>query len=161
MCGMGPADAPGMVDGASWTIPGKSSLMRRFILMLTSMGLQRDPDQFLARSMETFAEVDGQLLEQPELAKVFVAGMQEAFRSGIGGANHEAGLYTKPWGFQLQKIAAEVHLWHGELDNNVPISVGRFVADAIPSCNARFYEEEGHLTLPHHRMKEILGALVA
>jgi hypothetical protein len=70
-------------------------------------------------------------------------------------------LYTKPWGFQLQKIAAEVHLWHGELDNNVPISVGRFVADAIPSCNARFYEEEGHLTLPHHRMKEILGALVA
>ena len=161
VCGMGPADAPGTADGASWTIPGKSSLLRRFILMLTSMGLQRDPDQFLARSMETFAEVDGQLLEQPELAKAFVEGMQEAFRSGIGGANYEAGLYRKPWGFQLQEIATEVHLWHGGLDNNVPISVGRFVADAIPNCNARFYEEEGHLTLPHNQMKEILGALVA
>ena len=35
------------------------------------------------------------------------------------------------------------------------------LADAIPNCNARFYEDEGHLTLPHNRMKEILGALVA
>ena len=129
--------------------------------MLTSMGLQRDPDQFLARSMETFAAVDGQLLEQPELAQAFVEGMQGAFRSGIGGANHEAGLYTKPWGFQLQEIAAEVHLWHGGLDNNVPVSVGRYVADAIPNCNGRFYEEEGHLALPHNRMLEILRTLVA
>ena len=161
VCGMGPSDAPGMVDGTSWTIPGKSSLMRRFILMLTSMGLQRDPDQFMSRSRETFSEPDRQLLDQPELARVFVEGMQEAFRSGIGGANHEAGLYTQPWGFQLQEIAAEVHLWHGELDNNVPISVGRYVADAIPDCNARFYEGEGHLALPHNRMLEILSTLVA
>ena len=160
VCGMGPADAPGMQDGSSWAIPGQFSLMRRLILMLTSMGLSRDPDQFLSRSLETFSEPDRQLLDQAELAQVFVEGMQEAFRSGIGGANHEAGLYTQPWGFQLQEIDAEVHLWHGGLDNNVPISVGRFVADAIPNCNARFYEEDGHLTLPHNRMKEILGALV-
>ena len=127
VCGMGPSDAPGMKDGTSWTLPGKILRTRRVILMLTSMGLQRDPDQFMSRSMETFSEPDRLLLDQPELAQVFIGGMQEAFRSGIGGANHEAGLYTQPWAFQLQEIAAGVHLWHGESDSNVPISVGRWL----------------------------------
>jgi pimeloyl-ACP methyl ester carboxylesterase len=107
------------------------------------------------------SEVDGQLLEQPELARLFVAGLQEAFRSGIGGVHQDAALYTRPWGFLLKDIPAEVHLWHGGQDKNVPVSVGQYVAGAIPNSNARFYEEEGHLTLPHNRMKEILGALVA
>jgi len=47
------------------------------------------------------------------------------------------------------------------LDSNVPISVGRFVADAFPNGSARFYEEEGHLALPHSRLEEILSALLA
>lgn len=159
VCGMGPSDAPGMVEGASWTLPGQPSIIRRFILMLTSMGLQRDPDQFLSRSKETLSEPDRQLLDQPELAELFVGGLQEAFRSGVGGANRDATLYAKPWGFRLQELTAEVHLWHGGQDANVPVSVGHHVADAIPNCNASFYHKEGHLTLPHNRMKEVLTAL--
>jgi pimeloyl-ACP methyl ester carboxylesterase len=159
--GMGPPGAPGMKDGASWTLPGTPSLIRRFVLMLTAMGLQRDPDQFLSRSKEAFSELDARLLEQPDLAQVFVAGLQEAFRSGVGGANRDAALCTQPWGFQLQDIAAEVHLWHGEQDANVPVSVGHSVAQAIPNCNATFYEEEGHLTLARNRITGILGKLVS
>jgi pimeloyl-ACP methyl ester carboxylesterase len=161
VCGMGLPDAPGMKDGASWTLPGTPSLIRLFVLMLTAMGLQRDPDQFLSRSKEAFSEPDARLLEQPDLAQAFVAGLQDAFRSGVGGANRDAALYTQPWGFQLQDIAAEVHLWHGEQDANVPVSVGHSVAQALPNCNATFYEEEGHLTLARNRITGILGKLVS
>jgi hypothetical protein len=112
-------------------------------------------------SLETFSERDARLLAQPELAQVFVAGLQEAFRAGIGGANRDAALYAQPWGFQLQDIAAEVHLWHGGQHANVPVPVGHQVAQAIPKCNARFYEEEGHLTLACNRITEILGTLVS
>jgi pimeloyl-ACP methyl ester carboxylesterase len=122
-------------------------------------GLQRDPDRFLAQSKETMSEPDGQLLDQPEMAKLFVAGLQEAFRSGVGGANRDATLYTKPWGFRLRELSAEVHLWHGGQDKNVPISVAHHVAKAIPNHNAKFYPAEGHLTLPHNRMREILTTL--
>jgi pimeloyl-ACP methyl ester carboxylesterase len=160
VCGMGPRDAPGMKDGASWTLPGKPSILRRFILMLTSMGLQRDPDQFLSKSKETISKPDGQLLDQPELATIFINGMREAFRNGVGAANHEATLYTRPWGFNLGDISTEVYLWHGEQDLNVPASVGRYVADAIPDCQAAFLEREGHFTLPYEHMHEILSILV-
>ncbi len=161
VCGMGPADAPGMKDGVSWTLPGQPSLIRRMVLMMTVLGLRRDPDQFLSRSKEMLANVDGQLLDQSEVAEVFIAGLQEAFRAGVGGVHQEAALYTRPWGFRLEEIASEVHLWHGGLDQNVPVSVAQYVAGAIPDCKARFHEEEGHLTLPHNRMKEILSSLVA
>lgn len=160
VCGMGSSDAPGMKDGVSWTIPGMPSIFRRVILMLTSMGLRRDPDQFISKSKETLSELDRQLLDQPEMAAFFIEGMREAFRYGIRGANQEAALYTRPWGFKFQDITAEVHLWHGEQDLNVPVSVGRYVAAAIPNCNARIHEMEGHLTLPHNNIREILRVLV-
>ena len=52
------------------------------------------------------------------------------------------------------------YLWHGENDNNVPVSVGRYVADAIPNCRAIFVEDEGHFSLPYHHMREFLNVLV-
>lgn len=63
------------------------------------MGLKRDPAQFLDRRRATVSEPDRQLLSNPVLASCFIDGMREAFRSGIKGANHEAVLYTRPWGY--------------------------------------------------------------
>jgi len=161
VCGMGPSEAPGMKDGSSWTIPGTPSIIRRGVLMLTSMGIQRDPDQFISKSKETFPEPDQQLLDQPALAASFLDGMRGAFQQGIKGANQEAAIYTRPWGFNLQDIQTDVHLWHGEQDLNVPISVGRYVAETIPNCEASFYETEGHLTLPRNHIRDIMSTLIA
>ena len=131
------------------------------ILQLTAMGLQRDPETFQARSKETLAEADRTLLEQPEVAEAYIAGLREAFRSGTSGANRDAQLYAKPWGFRLEEIAAEVHLWHGEEDLKVPVSAGRAVAGAIPGRSATFFKGEAHLTVPHNQIAEILNALIA
>lgn len=160
--GMGPVDAPGAKDGESWTYPGKGSLTRRLILMLTAMGLQKKPEQFTAKMEESLEGPDKQLsLDKPELLRGIVATFGEALRSGIAGAHHDAGLYTRPWGFELEDISAEVHLWHGEQDPNVLVSVGRYVADAIPNCHATVLENEGHVTLISTHIGDILRTLVA
>ncbi|MFC2004784.1 alpha/beta fold hydrolase [Chloroflexota bacterium] len=96
VCGMGPAEAPGSKEGVAWTFPGKPSLIRGLIMKLSSMGIQKNPDQFLARSKEVLSESDRLLLDQPNLAKAYIDTIGESFRSGIGGANHEATLYTHP-----------------------------------------------------------------
>jgi pimeloyl-ACP methyl ester carboxylesterase len=160
VCSMGPHDAPGARDGTSWTLPDMNPIKRRLMLKLTAFGMNRDPDQFLERSRATFSEPDRNLLDEPELASVFIDGVREAFLGGIKGANLEAGLYTRPWGFELSAIDAEVHLWHGAQDYNVPISIGRCVAEALPDCQANFLEEEGHLTLPRHHLADILATLM-
>ena len=160
--GMGPVDAPGTKDGTSWTYPGKGSVTRRLLLMMTSMGLRKKPDQFSSNMKESFKGPDKELaLENPEMLNGVVETFGEALRPGIAGAHYEAGLYTHPWGFRLEDIAAEVHLWHGEQDDDVPISVGRYVADAIPNCHATFLKDEAHISLPHNHIREILKILVA
>jgi pimeloyl-ACP methyl ester carboxylesterase len=146
ICGMGPADAPGMKDGVSWSIPGKLAPMRRIILALTAMGIEKDPDKFLASSKDTMAPVDAQFLDAPQASDAFVAGLAEAFRNGTGGAAADAALYRRPWGFGLDEVSVSVRLWHGELDENVSVSVARYIADALPDCEATYLPNDGHLT---------------
>ena len=137
--------------------------MRRVALMLMSFGLRRKPERFISEMHDAMNGPDkALLLARSELAKDMIdLAFAEAFRPGIAGVHHEAGLYAQPWGFRLQDITAEVHLWHGEEDENVPVSVGHYVANAIPNCHARFVEDEGHLSLPYKCVREYLGVLVA
>jgi len=117
---------------------------------MMSLGLRMKPDkvkdQFVSQGQERLPEPDRVLMEKPEFMQTLIDSLQEQFRSGIAGVHHEATLYARPWRFRLQDINAEVHLWHGDLDRSVPVSVGRYVADAIPNCHARFIENEGHMS---------------
>jgi pimeloyl-ACP methyl ester carboxylesterase len=161
--GMGPADAPGVKDGPAWFAAGKSSWVRRLMLILMSFGLRKKPEKFISKMHEAMTGPDkALLLAKPQLAGQVVENQfVEAFRSGVEGVHHEAGLFARPWGFRLQDITAEVHLWHGGKDNNVAVSVGHFVAGAIPNCQAIFHDDEGHLSLVYNHMRDILNVLVA
>jgi len=160
--GMGPADAPGSTEGTAWTFPGKNSLMRRLILALTAMGIKKKPERIESQMIEGLKGPDKILfLENPTLAKRITESWQAALQSGITGTNHEAVLYKCPWEFQLQDIKAEVYLWHGDKDDNVPISVGRYLADNVPHCHANFIENEGHFSLAYHNMEKILNTITS
>ena len=166
VCGMGPAEAEGAKQGSSWTYAGKGTLARNAMLKLTALGLQRDPEEFqsrfIAQARATLPPVDVQLLEDEEFAREFLSlTFKEALRNGIKGASHDAKLYARPWGFKLEEIGCEVHLWHGEQDRQVLPSVGRHVAGAIPNCQATFLADEGHLSLPRNQLRTILETLLS
>lgn len=158
---MGPSNAPQMKEGISWTIPGKSFINRKILLMLFNLGLQRDPAKFVTRSKAQFPEPDRIILDKPEVAQIYIDMLREAFRSGASGVDYEAQLYKGLWGFELKNITSKVNLWHGELDENVPFSVGHYLADEIPNCQATFYKEEAHLSTAYNHIREILGVLVS
>ena len=161
VCGMGPPAAPGATQGGSWTLPGKASPLRRLLLIMMAQTVRSRPERMEPQFLESLSEPDRKLLqEQPQLLKMSLDSWREAFRSGTAGVQHDAALYTRPWGFNLQDIQTEVHLWHGENDNNVPASVGHYAAEAIPNCQAKFYAGEGHFSLPVNHMREILHILV-
>lgn len=64
-----------------------------------------------------------------------------------------------PWGFSPAAIQVKTHLWQGEQDVNVPLPMGKYLARAIPDCQARFLPNEGHLMTLNH-WPEIVSALV-
>ena len=106
-------------------------------------------------------EPDRQLFSTPDIKRFLVEEAAEAFRQGANGPAWEGKLlFGKPWGFVLEDISMEnVHLWHGELDANVPVSMGRAMAERIPNCKATFYPHEAHLSLLLNHIDEILMTL--
>ncbi len=95
----------------------------------------------------------------PELVEGLEANFQQAFRRGSKGFAWDLRLaFAAAWGFELDEITVPVHLWHGGLDKNVPVTDGRYLAMAIPDCRATFSPNEGHL-LYLDRASEILTAV--
>jgi pimeloyl-ACP methyl ester carboxylesterase len=86
--------------------------------------------------------------------------VREATRQGMRGAFHESLLTVTEPGFLLQEIQMPVLLWHGEADQNIPVEMARAMASIVPQCEARFYPDEGHLSLFKKHAEEILRALV-
>ena len=162
--GVGPFDVPGATEGMSRQNRLIFGMARRLPWLvslpywLMAQGARRFPDRVTSLMLRSLPEPDKAVLARPEIRALFIEDTAEAFRSGGRGAAWESVLYARPWGFRLEDITMEVHLWQGEEDVNVPPSMGRYQAEAIPNCRPTFYPGEGHLLIVD-RMEEILAAL--
>jgi pimeloyl-ACP methyl ester carboxylesterase len=91
------------------------------------------------------AEGDRWVLEDVGLADGFYASAREAVRQGaVGSASDWIALLT-PWGFALEEIEPEVHLWHGAQDDLVKLDDFERVADLIPNSTLTTWPDVGHL----------------
>ncbi|MBI4570960.1 MAG: alpha/beta hydrolase [Chloroflexi bacterium] len=166
IAGVGPFDVPDATVGMSQGNRFLFGLARRMPWLarppMSLMGFvaRHFADRMMRTMIRSMPEPDQAALARPEMLAMFKKDSVEAFRSGSRGAAWELVMYSRSWGFRLEEITMEVHLWQGELDKNVPPSMGRYQAGAIPNCRATFYAGEGHYSLPVNHLEEILGALV-
>jgi pimeloyl-ACP methyl ester carboxylesterase len=164
--GLGPFDAPEAKEGMSgqnrllFSAANKAPWLISPVMWLMGEGIRRFPDRMMSMMMKALPECDQAVLARPEAVAIFKEDAVEAYRHGSRGATWETVMAARPWGFRLEDIGMKVHLWHGELDTNVPPAMGRYQASAIPDCEATFYADEGHMSLVMNRMEEIFGALV-
>jgi pimeloyl-ACP methyl ester carboxylesterase len=118
------------------------------------------PRQFAAGATSVLAAADRDMVaSDPEFQQGFVRMVREATRQGMRGAFHESLLTVTEPGFRLQEIRMPVLLWHGEADQNIPVEMARAMASIVPQCEARFYPDEGHLSLFKKHTEEILRVL--
>jgi len=120
-----------------------------------------DAENFWLKFSEKMPKPDKKAVLNPQVFRLLGEELFEAFRQGADGPNYERELYLRDWGFKLQDISPTVgvHLWHGELDVNVPICMGRAVGKAIPNCKTEFYAYEGHYSTILNHLEEIITFL--
>jgi pimeloyl-ACP methyl ester carboxylesterase len=116
-------------------------------------------EQMLASLADRLPECDKQVLALPEVQATFRLALSEAFRQGMSGWAWDSWIHARPWGFRVEAIVVPTYLWHGELDQAVPIENGRYLAGAISTCLATFYPDAGHL-IPPQCWEAIFTALV-
>jgi pimeloyl-ACP methyl ester carboxylesterase len=164
LSGIGPVDLPGATDGmlvfnrVSLWLSRNLRPLHDAVIALTVRALRRNPERAIARALAGLPAPDRALLADPAFKGVMLADMVEAVARGSRGMADEMALFGRSWGFRLEDIRTRVHLWHGELDRNCPVSMGRAVARAIPDCVAKFVPDAGHMFMVQ-RVDEVLKAL--
>jgi pimeloyl-ACP methyl ester carboxylesterase len=69
--------------------------------------------------------------------------------------------YLKPWGFDPRDITVPVELWQAELDVNVPIQHGKWLAEHIPNSTFHLMPQESHVGGLVNYEKEITDSAIA
>lgn len=117
------------------------------IVNVIARSVGRWPGFFFA-VMKFFSSLDdSRILSKAEVKRLFLHNFREATFQGGAGAIDDFFILTKPWGFKLEEIKANITLWHGEDDKHVPISMGRYIGSKIPEVKERFVPGRGHLMI--------------
>jgi pimeloyl-ACP methyl ester carboxylesterase len=112
-----------------------------------------DPQRFTQGMSRRLPEADRlttqRLLARPGAQPAFIEDLRESYRQGTTTMAADLLRYTRPWGFGLDQVTTPVHLWHGEQDPKVPITVARQLAASLPRCHTHF-GTGGHLMACDH-----------
>jgi pimeloyl-ACP methyl ester carboxylesterase len=159
--------SPLSFDGATRGMPapvrlvlwlgGHAPVMTRpYVAMMAKMAVNK-PDTFAKGISSILPEDESALLDTPRFDGFF-ENIGEMVKHGSKGAYWDARVFLGDWGFDCADIEMPVSLFYGTADQNVPIQMGEYYRDAIPSTEATFYEGEGHFIM-YSRATEILNSL--
>jgi pimeloyl-ACP methyl ester carboxylesterase len=115
----------------------------------------------LSRVSRRWPEPDRRALEIPGVRELMAASLVEGLRQGARGAALDGALLGRPWGLDLSKTdLPATYLWHGELDDQVPVARVRALAQEIPHAQPVFYPSDAHISTIVNHGDEIVGSLV-
>lgn len=138
----------------------KPWLSRLFLWMVMGVMPRIAPNRFTAQANSLLPPPDRPIVaNDPLFQQGFIRMVREAMKQGTRGAFHESLLSVTDFGFRLQAIQTPILLWHGEADQNVPVEMARFAESVIPKCEAKYYPNEGHLSLFKKHAEEIIRTL--
>ncbi|KST66372.1 hypothetical protein BC008_26245 [Mastigocoleus testarum BC008] len=103
------------------------------------------PQGFMKSLESSMSVADKLLAADEELAQFYADDIAEGFRQGVRGPADDAIILYGEWGFRVEEIKIEVHLFHGEEDRFAPYSYAAYFDEKIPQTKLNRYPKEGHL----------------
>jgi pimeloyl-ACP methyl ester carboxylesterase len=164
--GVGPVTEPGFDGGMEGFNRGLVQLAHAIptallpLFAVQELMVRRWPEKALQLAKKRMAEPDAALLGRPNVRAVFLEDVRRSSGSSARAATQDFELFVREWGFRLADIAVPVHVWHGDVDKNVPFAHGQYMAGAIPGARFHACPGEGHLLVIGH-LGEILRTVSA
>ena len=161
--GVGPTDSPDIIEdlyterkAAVFIARNTPWLLRLSIWLFQNP--RRNPEKYFQKILAKCSHTDREILTRAEIKSLLISGWIEGTRYGMKGFAREGIIFSKSWGFQMEDIGMNVHIWHGDQDSSVPITIAKLVAKRIPQCEFHILVGEGHFLLFDH-WSEILTTL--
>jgi pimeloyl-ACP methyl ester carboxylesterase len=132
----------------------------RIVEAETSQLLKADPETMVRTWHSLLCAADAAVLTT-DFAHFALRSVREGMGERRDGLIDDDMAFITPWGFELSQIRIPVLLMHGEQDQMVPVSHGKWLADKIPNVEVRFLPDDGHLTLSLRRIPEVHAWLLS
>ena len=171
LVGIAPLDASGLdwfvgmdpqnVQEFGWARQGEQVLHRE-LARLAAEDLERiaaDPAKLLSDDWQ-LDSADRDVLARPDVQRVVLEMVREAYRPGVWGWVDDDLAFLKPWGFELTEIAVPTEIRYGAKDVLVPAAHGAWLAEHVPGAQVFVEEAAGHLADPD-KILELLRRLVS
>ncbi len=116
--------------------------------------LTSNPGELAEMWKSLLSRVDAEAVTE-EFAKFLFSSMRAGVEPQSAGWIDDDIAFISPWGFEPSDIGVPVMVLHGEQDQFVPFSHGRWLAGSIPGAEPRLSADDGHLSLYVHRIAEV------
>lgn len=165
VCPLGPLD---VADGKAGMLPQDRILLAlaryaaplaRAVIRMLVHWMRQEPDRYLRFMLAGMKPPDRDLFADSWYRALMLESTAEALRQGGRGPARELTLIARSWDFGLEDVRMPVGLWQGLADQILPAAMARRLAAALPACNARYFPEEGHLSLVARHIGEVLADL--
>lgn len=165
VAGPAPFDRPLAMEGVNrdyrnaYSMAGWPSWVLLPLMTLHDQAVRNNPRRAFNALLAHSSPDDRAVLSDPVIGAQVQNYRKEASRQGVLGMVREAQILVSPWGFDLEEIRTEVHLWYWEGDNIVPPQMGRYLQSRLPRAVPHFFPRGGHFSI-FTQWKEILTSLV-
>ena len=103
------------------------------------------PNFYMKMAEAEMTSSDRLILEDKQIAELFMRNQQEALEQGTEGAIQDLEVQWAPWSFSLKDIQVPVYIYQGKKDTFVPWKFGEHLGETIPGASLTLIPNAGHL----------------
>ncbi len=103
------------------------------------------PNFYMKMAEAEMPEPDRAILQDKQIAELFMRNQQEALKQGVEGAIQDLEVQWAPWPFSLKDISVPVYIYQGQKDTFVPWPFAEHMARTIPDATLTLKPDSGHL----------------
>lgn len=127
-------------------LAGRDTLERYIEPLVPGILNATDPKALVEEMRSLLCPADVAVIKE-DYAEFLIITTREGIEARRDGWIDDDIAFFTPWGFNLSQIQVPILLLHGEQDQMVPISHGKWLASEITTAEARLLADDGHLTL--------------
>jgi pimeloyl-ACP methyl ester carboxylesterase len=135
-------------------VPGLFKLQMRLFAWLA----RKAPGLYVKMVLQEFSETDRKDYARLDVGHMIQADRIEGYRQQGIGTWYDM-LLPSNWPIPLHEIKSQVFIWWGKEDMSAPLSMGQYMAEQIPHCEATVIPGVGHFWIFEH-VDEMLAKLV-
>jgi pimeloyl-ACP methyl ester carboxylesterase len=149
--GVGPAETPRFRDGMGKTDAIMTRLARiapplaRLAIAQATRQAQRSPEKFSRTFDKELSPPDLEIHRDSATRQVVRDIFLESTRQGPAGVVHDYRIWARPSELAFEETDFPVRVWHGDLDEIVPMHHAQYVAGRLPKAEVTVLAGVGHL----------------